>query len=503
MFIALLFALICSPLVSAQIITYDRFDVINNYTNECYEDRISFFPSIICTEKIEEHVNFLPVYSNVVYNSSYSKGLNDGPTWQGRGANITISAGVSGKLGNFKYVFSPILQYAENRSFLITSPREQRTDFQYPFSEKIDYVTRFGNDPFVKLFPGQSEVSFKTKPVTFSISSQNIRWGPALYNPILMSNNASGIPQFRISNTDLWNTTIGKFEGNIFWGYLRESEYFNNNPSDDTRYVSGLSIGYQPSFFEGFSVGIHRVLYTQTDFLTNFFYDGFIAFTKFFSDGSAVEFEGRTINDVYDQLASITFHWENENKDFQLYAEWARGDFASSLVDFITQPEHNRAYTFGLWKEFSINETKRLRFTYENTSLAVWQTSRVRSSGSLYVHTLNRQGYTNNGQIIGASVGPGSSANVLSLSYFSKNIVFTTEYQRTRYNDDYFYTNFNSRESITPQDIEHQIGISFERKRPKLAFRLSSYAGIRVDYYFIPEKLMHNLHTDFSVRYYF
>jgi len=501
-FMALFFG-ICSQQIAAQNIIYDRFDIVNNYNSTCYDEKINFFPSVLCTNQIEGAFNSLPVYSNLVYNSGYAKGLNDGPAWQGKGINITFGAGFSGRVGRFSYVINPIFQYAENRSFQITSPRESRQEFQYPFSEEIDYVTRFGNDPVLKIFPGQSDISLSFKPVTFSLSTQNMRWGSALFNPIVMSTNAPGIPHFRIGTNKPWETKIGNFESNLMWGYLKESDYFNTNSNDDVRYFSGFTFGYQPSFFEGFSIGLNRILYTQTDYLTNFFYDGFIPFSGFFNSGNEVVVNGSLTNDVYDQIASITFHWENETKDFQFYAEWARGDFASGIMDLLTQPEHNRAYTFGAWKEFPIMNARKIRIIYEHTSLAVWQTLRLRAGTSIYTHQTNKQGFTNNGQIIGSSIGPGSSADIFLASYFWKSSSLAFEYQRTRYNDDYYYTNFTTRSDLTPQDIEHQVGIAFEEKRKHFSYRLASYVGIRTDYYFELGEIKNNLHTDLSIKYHF
>lgn len=489
----------------AQNIIYNQEDLLHNYDSECYDDNLSFYPSINCLEKIEGTVNVLPVYFNAVHNTGYARGLNDGPAWQGKGANFTMGVGMSGNYGRLTYVINPMIQYAENLPFMTGADQGSRPEFQYPFSNGIDYVTRYGDDPFLKFFPGQSELSLDLNPVVLSLSTQNMRWGPAIYNPIIMSANAGGIPHLRAGTFKPVSTKLGLLEGNIVWGLLRESDYFNNDTSDDLRYFTGASLAYSPSFFKGFTISFQRVLYTQEKYLTGVLENGTAVFSGFLGSKGAVV-DGREFpNDVYDQIASISMEYENKEENFKVYWEWARGDFADAIEHYLEVPEDNSGYTMGMWKKYTIDNKKSIRFIYEHTNLATWET-RIHislGSGSFYTHGINKQGYTNNGQVMGASIGPGSSADVINISYLWGKRILSLEYQRSRYNDDYFYTTFTSGES-TPQDVEHQIGLKFESKYfSRVSYFAGVFTGIRDNYLFNDEIVKFNLQTNIAFRYNF
>ncbi|MDX1638817.1 MAG: capsule assembly Wzi family protein [Balneolaceae bacterium] len=489
----------------AQHIVYDQTDLLNQYDSECYEQNISFFASVGCTEEISGSFNPLPLYLNTVHNTTYARGLNNGPAWQGKGANLTASFGFSGRTGNLTYVIGPMIQYVQNLDFNTGADQSDRPPYQYPFNSSIDYITRYGSDPGLFLFPGQSEVALTLEHVTFSLSTQNMRWGPAIYNPIIMSTNAGGMPHLRIGTTKPLEAGIGRFEGNIMWGLLRESDYFNDDPDDNIRYFSGITIGYEPSFFDGFSISFQRIFYTQTQYLTGVVRDGLTVFSGFLGDQGQVVDGREFANDVYDQIASLTMSYENKAENLKLYWEWARGDFADTIVHYLEAPEDNSGYTIGMWKRFDLGGDRKIRMVVEHSDLATWETrfNLGLPVGSFYAHGINKQGYTNNGQVVGASIGPGSSAHNLNLSYIWPDKQLTFEYQRTRYNDDYFYTTFDSRES-TPQDLEHQLGLRYETSvSPNLSVNVGLFAAVRDNYLYNDETVKFNMHSNLSMRYRF
>ncbi|MFY0684089.1 MAG: hypothetical protein JXR20_06020 [Balneola sp.] len=146
----------------------------------------------------------------------------------------------------------------------------------------------------------------------------------------------------------------------------------------------------------------------------------------------------------------------------------------------------------------------KIRFIYEHSSLAVWETGFVRSSGSLYAHGLNKQGYTNNGQIIGAGIGPGSTADYLNISILSEKSTLSLEYQRIRFNDDYFFRTFTSRIETKPHDLEHQFGIIYDIKRSKVDLRFGIFQSLRYSYLFrdgIEGSEIFNSQANFTIKY--
>lgn len=466
------------------------------------EDYLNVFPSIRCKGEVKGGFNPLPVYINSVYNSRYAKSINDGPAWQGRGLNSTIGFGFSGKLGQLTYVINPMVQYAQNKDFYIGKDLTNSPDYQYPFfGNHIDYVIRYGNEPYLKFFPGQSEISLDLNLVEVAISTQNMIWGPGIYNPLILSMNAPGIPHLKVGTSKPIETTLGELTANIYWGLLEESGYFNNDPADDRRYFSAINIGYRPSFWKEITIGIHRTFYTQTQYAQDFFYDGFITFSQFFSESNDRLVNGKLTNDYYDQNISVTFDWKDDNSDFNVYAEWLRGDFAGGFVALLEQYERYTNYMYGFSNNFPLRNDRYIRLIFEHVSLAVWKGDSFGSPSKLYAHTLNRQGYTNKGQIIGAFVGPGAQADMLNIAYVWGDHVLTFEYQRARYNDDYFYTTFKNINGPTPQDIEHQLGLRYQSEFKKLDFNLGAFIAVRDNYLFQDETVWINYHTNITLRY--
>lgn len=494
-----------SNTVRAQSIIYDQTDIFKYYQSDCYDENINFFPSIACSDSIKGTFNLLPIYSNNLYNTRYAKSINDGPAWGGRGFNTTLGFGFSGRIGNFSYVINPIIHYSENKAFYIGSDLTASPEYQYPYyRDRIDLVSRYGDEPYFVIAPGQSEIKFELEPVEFSLSTQNMRWGPALYNPVIMSTNAPGFPHLRIGTSRPLHSTIGDFEINVFWGLLRESDYFNDDPDDDWRYFTGMSFGYAPSFWDGFSIGVNRVFYTQKRYITNFFKSGTVLFTKGFFDETRVrQPDGSVTNDIYDQIISGTLQWKDEEDNFRIYMEIFRGDFASGLVLLLEQPEHNAGYMYGLVKKFEMKKDRSMIFTYEHSELATWETSAQSAGPTIYTHHINKQGYSNYGQVLGASIGPGSQGDMATLTYFWKKYFLMLEYQRSRYNDDYFYLNFTDRNGPTPQDIEHQVGLKFSGWYSNIEYTISSEYAHRDNYLFEDDIIFQNVHSYITLRYHF
>lgn len=491
----------------AQEIILDQQDLTDNYESSCYEGHISFFPSINCTNEIKGHFNLLPLYTNTVYNSEYARGLNDGPAWQGKGVNFTTSIGFSGRWKSLTYVINPIVQYNQNQPFDTGVDLTDRGNpNQYPFASNIDYVVRYGQNSNVNIYPGQSEIAFSLNPIMFSLSTQNMRWGPAIYNPILMSTNAGGFPHFSIGTNEVLKTAIGDFDGQIIWGLIKESDYFNDNSEDDYRYFTGISVGFRPVFFKELSITIHRSLYAQTQFLTGFFDNGFAVFSGIIAPDEGKTINGRFFpNDIYDQNMSLSMKYMNEDDNFSLYWEWGIGDFPAGISNFLEHPDDVAGFTIGFWKEFTLSNIHDFRLIYEHSALATWDTRFTAGFGapSLYVHGVNQQGYTNNGQIIGASIGPGGNSDEFKLTYLWEKSSLSFEYQRTRFNDDYFFTQVAGNQK-RPFDLEHHVGFQYSSKQFKrVTYNIAFFTGIRNNYLYQDPVLKVNIHSKAAFRYHF
>ena len=60
--------------------------------------------------------------------------------------------------------------------------------------------------------PGQSSIRYDLGALTAGISTENMWWGPGIYNSMLMSNNAPGFLHYSINSNRPINTFAGSFQ---------------------------------------------------------------------------------------------------------------------------------------------------------------------------------------------------------------------------------------------------------------------------------------------------
>ncbi|WP_462247696.1 hypothetical protein [Ekhidna sp.] len=398
------------------------------------------------------------------YNSTYPRGFNDGPLWKGKGLTSELHFGFVGKKGRISYAIVPAFFYSQNLSYDIGQIRPFGYDFSFrPNGEqRIDWVQRYGNSGFMDFHLGQSEVMLEWGKTTWAISTQNYSLGPSIYNPIVISRQGGGFPHFRFGvngeKIKLFKKNIGKIESNLIVGLLKESDYFDDINDNDTRYFNAFTFSYAPSFIKGLTLGFNRMLYKQTRY-----FEKEDLFSIIYNPNDGI-IDGDTLstNDLFDQLASISVDWKFPESDLRVYAEFSKNDFTSGGAGFrffAIEPEHSRSFTIGLEKIFQ-TKNKTIRFGYEHSNLSRNATSIWRPSGMYYTHEVNKQGYTNDGQMIGAGIGPGGNSDHINIRVEDADFVAGILLQRIENNRDYltYYI-----QNANLHDIEYSLGFSLQK----------------------------------------
>jgi hypothetical protein len=126
-----------------------------------------------------------------------------------------------------------------------------------------------------------------------------------------------------------------------------------------------------------------------------------------------------TGDDEHDQMLSLFGRWVLEESGFEVYWEWARNDHSWELRDFLLEPEHSQAYTVGLQRAIELSGDRILALRGELTHLERSTTVLVRSNPTYYAHHIVTQGYTQEGQVIGAGIGPGGDAQHLGADLYA------------------------------------------------------------------------------------
>ncbi len=382
------------------------------------------------SSKIIQKKNFelelLPILSRSKYNHKQPYGWNDGSLVPASGYQQTVSVGFAAKAWWLRAQINPEIHYAQNKAY-DGFPLEAFDELWRRYYSRnlnfIDRPERFGNEPIKEFRLVNSFVKLDIGPISLGASNENLWWGPGRRNSIIMSNNPVGFWHLTLNTNRPIPTQIGAFEFQLIGARLENSgflppdsfrtvngQFLFRPRNEDWRYLSGVVFTYQPKWIPGLSIGASRVVqqYSSRAKENN---DWLAALGSIFRGQ-----EGDQTDEIErDQLASafVRYYWDKAHSEF--YFEFARNDASWNLRDFFLEPGHSAGYTVGFTKLFRYKQ-RNDQFIEGNFEWTILQQSANRilrnSFPYYYGHVWVRQGYTNNGEIIGAGIGPSNSQSL-------------------------------------------------------------------------------------------
>jgi hypothetical protein len=379
------------------------------------------------------------------YNFNRPRGQNDGALWQGRGFNSSLTAGIGVEGDWFSATLKPMLSFSQNLSFdtmtaAVQGSAKIANPYGYYWSCGVDAPQRFGDSAFFDWDWGDSELratlpEFSIKgheldiPLTIGFGTEALWLGPARENPILHSNNAPTYPRLDFGLRKM-KTPIGNFEARAFWGALKESQYFDSDGSNDYRLITAATISYEPSFMPGFSVGFHRTMLSKW---ADQNWGGMLTLVwPFMSDSAG--------GDRNDQRASFSFDYVLPAAGFEAYWEWGRNDYSPNLDFIIRYPFHTGAWTFGARKLFRSNgDAMWGLLEAELTNLEVSHDYEFLWPTSFYGHNIVSQGFTSEGQWLGAGIGTGGNSQRIAYTLYCPKGKISVHAQRLQKDSDYVW----------------------------------------------------------------
>jgi hypothetical protein len=406
-----------------------------------------------------------------VWNSAIPLSQNDGAMWAGRGLSAHLLTGVRVAYGPWSLTLAPELSYTQNLDFATIPLVDEQRQFVPPWQSgihSVDLPLRFGDRSATELHPGQSTLALDLKSVVVGGSTENQWWGPGIRNALVMSNNAPGIPHLFVRTGAPLLTRVGAFEAKWMLGQLSQSDQFPAT-GDGSRSLSAFALTYQPGREPDLTLGFARAVYSP---LNGSAFD-FGRFFDVFLKGSTLEDPSASRAREVEQIVSLFGRWIFPRDGFELYAEWGRTAFPTSLRDLLVEPNHSQGYTLGAqWATPLGRSGGLLRLQGEMTHLEQSPTLRRRPVGSWYASPTVVQGYTHRGQVIGAAIGPGSSGQWAAADYLTPAWSLGLIGGRTRWANDAFYDR--------PSDLPGSEG-----RIPNLtnmAHDVSVFAGARAGY---------------------
>ena len=344
----------------------------------------------------------LPLQFGQKLNTNQPYGGNDGAMSYSKGYQFQISGGVYAQFKNIKLLLRP--EYVQTASQ------------QYKTSASWGQV----NPAYKKLLLGNSSLRFDLGKISMGVSTQNLWWGPGIYNSLLMSNNAQGFFHYSINSNRPIKNFLGTFQFQVISATLTQDSLqgFENNGlrrrdiNKSDRFLSSLAVDYQPSFLKNISFGINRSLQSYKDRLpTDFVQKNIPVLSAFFGSTS-------TARDTFpqDQTVSIYTKWMFPKSHAELYYQFAYNDAKANWRDFWLDMSHSTAYILGFKKLFILKDEKYLDLGMEVMKLGQTPSYIHRNAGNFYEHGQIGEGYTNQNQIVGAGSGFGNNMQTMQLS---------------------------------------------------------------------------------------
>jgi hypothetical protein len=424
------------------------------------ENSFTKFKGIFQFDKGNGVFKILPITFISQFNSDRPAGFNDGAMIPARGYQTMISGGIYFQYKHLSIQLRPEIVNAENLNYggfphTLYDPvlAEQRWYQYYHYDlNKIDLPERFGTTAFQKAYWGQSSIRLNYGAISFGLSNENLWWGPGIYNSLLMTNNAPGFAHFTLNTVKPIRTPIGSFEGQLIAGELTHSgftppesdrRYFATllyvPKPDDWRYINGIVFSYQPKWVPGLFLGLTRSYQVYSKDMGKSFGDYLPVFNPFGKKGN-----GGTTEDQkkQDELSSVFMRWIWQKSHGEIYLEYGRSDYFWNLRDLEVEPSHSSAYILGLRKLIPLRNHKDefILFNMEITQLEMNPITQNRGGQSWYLSDMVRDGYTNQGQLLGAGIGPGSNLQTLNISWVKSLKKIGFEFNRYLHNNDFFYT---------------------------------------------------------------
>ena len=380
----------------------------------------------------------LPAETLVGFNSDFPFGYNDGALWQGKGLSGLVRAGAeySWSWGNLR--IQPEWWFAKNETYPLAATAPGAIVFE-DYGGSLDRLQAYGTGFYTSFNYGQSDLRLRYSGFTLVFGTKNHKFGPAETQNLLLSDNASGFPMLDVGTDGPYRTAFGAFDARFFWGQTRTSRFWNIDGSVDYRFLAGGLVSYSAPFLPGMSFGLQRVFHSPWATINAWKFFEFFIDTVWKVDRGLYS-GGPGQEDDVDQILSFTWEWRIPETGSRAYVEWGRNDHASNLQDFLMQPDHSYGYVLGLQQKIEIGTASTMLLTFEMADVGNTIGTNLRPTAPWYRHGLITGGYTNDGQGLGAYMGPGSNSQELNLYYRSGFYFVGVGIQRWLFDADYYYS---------------------------------------------------------------
>jgi hypothetical protein len=392
--------------------------------------------------------NFYIGYDHV-NNSLLPQNWNDGNMYPARGWQERYTFGMQLKLGIIDLNIQPEWLKVQNipQQYYPGNPEDGNFMPKYfgSVANVIDNFRQFGTKKIDTFTMGQSRIGLQLGPINVGYSNQTNWWGPGIRNSLVFTNNAAGFKHLYLSTNKPIKSFIGNFEFSAITGLIDTNWYQDPDltlmkriwsggiakKNLDQRMIDAIIVNWQPNWVPNLFLGYaySRQYYKHQ---LNPYGQPYSFFSK---DFTKVE------------LGSLMFRFLLPKDNAEFYGEVGIPNKSPWPWKFF-EKSPKTGFVFGVTKLAKFRSNKSyLRLNLEFTQLQLYNPKDMFYPGwafvgglpnSWYTSDIIKQGYTNQGQIIGASIGPGSNSQTINLSYHYKYNTIGIEVERISQNNDFF-----------------------------------------------------------------
>jgi hypothetical protein len=381
------------------------------------------------------HIAVQPTIVRSAFLGGVDDPRDDGPAWNGRGANYFVRTGISADVAWFHAVVAPQFWYAENKPYELFPPADSsRNSFASPWYARpnsIDLPARFGAESISEIDLGESALWASVWKIDAGVSTSTQRWGPGERGTLILGADAPGIPRAFVRTSHPIRTAVGAWSGSWFVGTLTESRFFDDSAINDRRGISAFNLAWSPSDSSTLVIGLAHGAQRAGDYFGS-------------SSDSLKKIHGpaQQINEVYAQF-------RDPFSGIRAWTEIGRAGRLPNARQFFSIPYQGLAYLVGADRAIKLRPGT-LLVSFEAANLE--QPTDVRgsvkqsfySNGSpllgprqdFYTSADIPQGWSQRGQLLGYSTGPGSNSQWLSLDWISRTWSLGAFTERVRWNED-------------------------------------------------------------------
>jgi hypothetical protein len=392
--------------------------------------------------------NFYIGYDHI-NNSLLPQNWNDGNMYPARGWQERYTVGIQLKLGIIDINVQPEWLKVQNfaQEYYPGNPEDGNFMPKYfgSVANVIDNFRQFGTKKIDTLSLGQSRIGLKLGPISVGYSNQNNWWGPGTRNSIVFTNNASGFKHLYLSTNKPIKSFIGNFEFSAITGKLDTNWYEDPDiplmqsiwrggiaqKNLDQRKIDAITVNWRPRWIPNLFLGYAYSRQYYKHPLNSY--------------GQTYSFFSKDFTKV--ELGSLIFRFLLPKDNAEFYGEMGIPNKSPWPWNFF-EKSPKTGFVFGVTKLAKLKSSKSfLRLNVEMTQLQLYNPKDMFYPGwafvgglpnSWYTSDVIKQGYTNQGQILGAPIGPGSNSQTINLSYHYKYNHIGIMVERISQNNDFF-----------------------------------------------------------------